>query len=96
MWTTIVKPLCRVLYQRTFAPQLNKTPTSLARVTPLQIDIIKDPTQRDKGKLHYTFLASNSPRLNAVSFSPIFGVGSFSISHLRKWNALNLSGPTGP
>jgi hypothetical protein len=32
---------------------------------------------------HCTFLASNNPRLNAVSFSPTFGVGSLSISHRR-------------
>ena len=34
--------------------------------------------------LHYTFLASNNPKLSAVSFSPTTGVGSLSASHRRK------------
>jgi len=34
--------------------------------------------------LYHIFLASNSPRLNAVSFSPTVGVGSLRISHRRK------------
>jgi len=52
----------------------------------------REQKKHDKGKISPTpspspvycaLLASNNARLNAVSFSPTFGVGSLSVSHLR-------------